>query len=227
VIQDTQSFQSNLPVQRRSLVALPLISPVIESVSPTMTTLGQTLTINGSNFLGDTAADTLVSFNGAQPVPAATVQGNCVRVPVPATLMSGVSSVRVIRNVTFPSSTRPHSGFTSNPAPFQLVPTIQPAATPPFKVNQLNPLTLTLSPVVGNLQTVVVYIGDQAVPMPPTPLTGPTTSATVTVTVPNTVDPGVYPLRVEVDGAQSKLTLDTNPASPTFNKWLPQVEVSA
>jgi hypothetical protein len=47
------------------------------------------------------------------------------------------------------------------------------------------------------------------------------------VDVPATAALGIYPLRVEVDGAQSKLTLDTNPASPTYNQWLPQVEVSA
>jgi hypothetical protein len=33
--------------------------------------------------------------------------------------------------------------------------------------------------------------------------------------------------RVEVDGAQSKLTLDTTSGSPTFGQYLPQVEVSA
>ena len=34
VIQDTESFQSNLPVQQRALVALPLTWPMISSVTP-------------------------------------------------------------------------------------------------------------------------------------------------------------------------------------------------
>ena len=34
-------------------------------------------------------------------------------------------------------------------------------------------------------------------------------------------------LRVEVDGAQSQLTQDSNPSSPSYGQWLPQVEVSA
>ena len=42
VIQDTQSYASNLPVQRRSVLALPLISPLIASVTPAMIASGQT-----------------------------------------------------------------------------------------------------------------------------------------------------------------------------------------
>jgi hypothetical protein len=111
--------------------------------------------------------------------------------------------------------------------PFQLVPVIQLPAALPIQARQGQPLTLTLTPVVGVLQTVVVYIGDQAVPRPPQPVSGPATSAQITVTVPATVAVGTYPLRVEVDGAQSRLTLDSTPGSPTFGQWLPQVRVTA
>jgi hypothetical protein len=233
VIQDTQSFASNLPVQRRSVLALPLISPLIDSITPTMVTLGQTLTITGSNFLGDTAADTTVSFDTGAGVAAATVQESCVRVVVPSTLFAGTHSIRVMRSVTFPSSSRAHPGFASNPAPFQLVPIIQPPTAPPpppaapYQATQGSPFTLTVSPVVGVMQQVVVYIGDQAIPMPPMPLSGPATSVSITVTVPTTIAVGNYPLRVEVDGAQSRLTLDTSSGSPTFGQYLPQVGVSA
>jgi hypothetical protein len=100
-------------------------------------------------------------------------------------------------------------------------------ALPPIKANQGQPLLLTLAPAVGAMQTVVVYIGDQAIPVASRPVTGPPSSTGITVDVPATAALGIYPLRVEVDGAQSKLTLDTNPASTTYNQWLPQVEVSA
>jgi len=229
VIQDTQSYASNLPVQKRSVLALPLISAVIDSITPTMATVGQTITINGSNFLGDTAAGTTVSFDSAPGIAAATVQGSCVRVVVPSTLLAGTHSLRVMRSVTFYSSTTPHAGFASNPVPFQLVPIIQPPSAPaaPYQAKLGNPFTLTLSPAVGVMQQVVVYIGDNAIPMPPMPLSGPPTSATVTVTVPATLSVGNYPLRVEVDGGQSRLTLDTTSGSPTFGQYLPQVGVSA
>jgi hypothetical protein len=227
VIQDTQSYTSNLPVQQRAVLALPLISPMIDAVTPTMVAGGQTMTLNGSNFLGDTAAGTLVSFDSAAGIAAATVQGSCVRVVVPTTLTAGTHNVRVTRTVTFPSSTRPHSGFASNPVPFQLIPVITPAVTPPFKAKLGAPFTLTLSPAVEAIQQVVFYFGDQAVPVPARSLTGPPSQTQITVTVPPALATGTYPIRVEVDGAQSKLTLDTNSGSPTFGQYLPQVEVSA
>jgi hypothetical protein len=227
VIQDTASFQSNRPVQQRALVALPLTGPMISSVTPQMATVGQLITINGSNFLNGPASNTLVSFNGGTPIAAAMVQGNYLRVNVPSSLSAGTGSVSVITNVTFPSSSTPHPCFASSPFPFQLIPTITPPASPPYQATQGSPFTVTVNPQVGVLQNVVVYIGDQAIPQPSLPITGPATSATVTVTVPTSIAAGTYPLRVEVDGAQSQLTQDTNTVSPTFGQWLPQVEVSA
>jgi hypothetical protein len=146
---------------------------------------------------------------------------------VPTTIEAGTCNVRVMCNVTFPSSSVPHPGLASNPVPFQLIPVIQPAAVPPFKATLGNTLTVTVAPPVGSQQIVVVYIGNQAVMLPKgTLVTPPTTSTTVTVTVPGTFPTGISPLRVEVDGAQSQLVQDANSASPTFGQWLPQVQVS-
>jgi Pvc16 N-terminal domain/IPT/TIG domain len=226
VIQNTQSYQSNLPVQTRSLVALPLTGPMISTVSPLMVAPGQIITISGTNFLSGSASDTLVSFNEGPPIAAATVQGNLVHVAAPTTLSAGTCELRVMCNVTFPSGST-HPCFASNAVPFQLLPTIVLPATPPYQATQGEPFAITVNPAIGNMQTVVVYIGDTAIPQTPGPLEPPSSSNTVTITVPSTVAPGTYPLRVEADGAQSQLTRDTNQASPTFGQWLPQVEVSA
>jgi uncharacterized protein (TIGR03437 family) len=227
VIQDTQSYQSNLPVKRRALVALPSIGPVISGVSPTMVAPGQTLTLNGSNFLSSAVADTLVSFDDGTPVPVATVQDDCVKVIVPATIEAGTCNVRVMCNVTFPSSPTAHPCLASNPVPFQLIPVIQPAPVPPYRATQGGPLIVTVSPPVGNQQTVVAYVGNHAILPAQGPLTAPSSSTTVTVTVPATLAVGNYPLRIEVDGAQSQLAQDATKGSPTFGQWLPQVQVSA
>ena len=228
VIQSTQSYQSNLPVRQRSLLALPSIGPVISGVSPSMVAAGQVLTISGSNFLNGAPSNTLISFDEGTPVAVSAVQGNCVRVIVPNTLEAGTCNVRVLCNVTFPSSPTAHPCFASNPVPFQLIPVIQPAGVPPYKATVGGSLTLSVAPAVGNQQSVVVYIGNQAIVLPTAPpTTPPTTSNTVAITVPAAMAVGAYPLRVEVDGAQSQLTQDTNPASPTVGQWLPQVEVSA
>jgi hypothetical protein len=226
VIQGTQSYQSNLPVQTRSLVALPLTGPMISTVSPPMVAPGQMMTISGTNFLGGPPSNTLVSFGEGAPVAASTVQGNLVRVIVPNALAAGTCDLRVMCNVTFPSGST-HPCFASNSVPFQLIPTIVLPATPPYQATQGAPFMITVNPAIGNMQTVVVCIGDTAIPQTPGPLGPPSSTNTATVTIPPAIAPGTYPLRVEVDGAQSQLTQDQNQASPTFGQWLPQAEVSA
>jgi hypothetical protein len=131
---------------------------------------------------------------------------------------------RVQRLVTFPGEPAPRRGFTSSPALFQLLPTIQDAA--PIQATPGSPLTLTVSPPVGRTQQVTVYLGDQGIPMP-TPLPGaPATSPTVTVAVPadipvtGTAAGAGVPIRVEVDGASSLLTQQAG------GQWTPLVQVT-
>lgn len=102
VIQRTDSYTSNLPVQRRSLIALPLQSPVIENFTPPMIAAGQLLTITGNNFLGDSAADTLVSFDSAAGIAPDSVTDTCIRITLPSGLQAGTRSLRIQRQVTFP-----------------------------------------------------------------------------------------------------------------------------
>lgn len=218
VIQDTQAFTSNLPVQTRAVTAVPLLSPVIDSTSPARIAAGQVLTITGSNFIGDSPADTAVSFDGDAGVAPNTVQSNLVRITLPATLAAGTRMVRVQRTITFSSSTTPHRGFSSSPAPFQLIPTIQDAS--PVHATLGSPLTLTLSPDVGRTQQATLYIGDNAIPVDERPTSAPPSSPTIAFPIPTTLSTGLFPLRVEIDGAQSTLNVD---ASGQFS---PQVQVN-
>jgi hypothetical protein len=225
VIRNTQNYQSNRPAQRRAFVALPLAGPTIVSVNPVQAPFGQTLEIAGSNFLAGGPVGTLVVFDQGDPVAPGTIQNDLIRVTPPSTLPAGQRSARLLCNVTFPSkATRP--GFSSNAFPFQLVPKITEPSPAPYTVKQGASLAITVAPAVGSLQTVVVYIGDTAIPLPQIELGPPSSSNTVTVTVSATIAAGVYPLRVEVDGAQSLLTLDETQGSPTQGKWLPQVQVT-
>ena len=216
VIQDTQPFTANLPVQARAVTAVPMQTPVITSLSPLMIAAGQVLTIAGSNFLGASPAATVVSFDSGAGVPADVVRGNLLRVTLPGTLAAGTRTLRVRRMVTFPPSTTSHQGFSSSPAPFQLVPVIQapvPQATPGSS------LTLTLSPAVGRTQQATLYIGDTALPIGERPVTEPASSATITFPIPADFPAGTYPVRVEVDGAQSMLTTTAS------GQFTPQVQV--
>ena len=156
VIQSTQSFTSNLPVQKRSVLALPLQGPVIDSLSPNLLAAGQVLTIIGSNFLGDVASDTLVSFDSAAGIAPDSVQNGSLKITLPGTLQAGTRTVRVQRQVTFPSSVTPHSGFSSSPAPFQLIPTVD--ASSPIIATQGASLGVGISPAVGRAQQATLFI---------------------------------------------------------------------
>jgi hypothetical protein len=217
VIQDTAPVTSALPVRRRRLLALPMQSPVISEISPQMAEGGEVVTITGANFVGQSVSDTMVLFDGVA-VPASLVQGGLLTVTVPATLEAGTRLARVERMVTFPDPATPRRGFTSSPVPFQVVPTIQDPS--PLLATQVGGLTLTVSPPVGYTQQVTVYIGDTAIPVVPVPSPSPPPpSATVTMSSLAGVQPGTYPIRIEVDGASSLL-------AHLGGQWSPQVQVT-
>ena len=225
VIQDTDAYTSNLPVQSRSVLALPLQAPVISNLSPSMIPAGQVLTINGSNFIGNSPADTVVSLDNGPNIPPTIVPpdvvgANFIQVTLPATLQAGTRTLRVIRNVVFPSSATAHRGFSSSPAPFQLIPTIHVVGNNPIPATLGSPLTITVNPAVGPAQQAVLYIGDAAVPIDDR---APGTPASTSLTFPIAADlptgTGTLPIRVEIDGAQSALTL-------VAGVFTPQVTVS-
>jgi hypothetical protein len=224
VIQRAQAFKSNLPVQQRTVTTLPLQAPVIDQVSPAALGAGGMLTITGRNFLGNSAADTLVSFDSAPGIAPSTIQDNCIRVVLPAALQAGTRSLRVVRNIVYPAAPTPHTGFASSSARFQLIPMITNA--PPITVTRGSTLTLQLSPSVGQTQQATLYVGDNALPIEERPVGGPTTAPTLDFAIPSTFPAGTFPLRVAIDGASSALTLDTTSGSPTQGQFLPQVQVT-
>lgn len=224
VIQDTNTYASNLPVQTRSVMVLPMQSPVIDSIVPGAVAAGGTFTVLGSNFVGDASSQTLVSIDGAAGIAPATLQSKALRVTLPSILQAGTRLLRVQRTVTFPTSSKPHAGFSSSPMPFQLLPTITNAT--PNPVAQSGSVTITVSPSVGSMQQATLYIGDIAIPIDQRPTSAPPTSSTLVFPLANTVPVGTYPLRIEIDGAQSRLSLDTTTGSPTFGQYLPQLQVT-
>ncbi|HTQ30648.1 MAG TPA: Pvc16 family protein [Opitutaceae bacterium] len=229
LIQDTSTVKSNLPVQSRNVLALAQRPPVLKSISPANPAVGDMLTLTGSYFLGDKASDTMVQFDDVLPlVPAASVQDSCVRVKMPATLPAGVRSVRVVRRVSFGVSTDPHAGYSSNSLQFFFVPTITTA--PPITAAVNTTLSLAVTPPVGREQQVALMVGDYAAPLPARPPTAPDFSSTLNFPIPADfpyrTPPAALPLRIQVDGAQSKLTLDQTTGSPTYGQFLPQATIT-
>jgi hypothetical protein len=228
LIEETQSFKSNLPVQSRNVLTLPWQSPIIDNVTPQPIGSGEMLTITGRNFIGDSPADTLISFDEQSPVAPDTIQPGCIRIRIPSSLQAGVRTLQIVRNVRFGTSSDPHPGFFSSATPFLLAPTITNAA--PITTATGTVFTLSVTPPVGSSQEAVLLIGDTAIPIPSRPISGPATSSTLDFPIPtglvHPTPPAGLPLRVQIDRSQSRLTLDTIMGSPTFGQYLPQVEVS-
>ena len=228
LVQEKLPFKSNLPVQSRNVKALPLAAPIIENINPASVAVGEVLTITGRNFVGDSAADTLIAFDDDPPFSPDSVQSTVLRVTIPGTLQAGMRTVRVVRNVSFGIPSDPHKAFASSPAQFLLMPAIQNAS--PVAAAVATPLTLNVKPAVGRTQRASLFVGDFALELDARPTTDPPSSSTLTFKIPanfpHTNPATALPLRLAVDGVQSKLTLDSNPASSTFGQFLPQAKVS-
>ncbi|HUI56738.1 MAG TPA: DUF4255 domain-containing protein [Bryobacteraceae bacterium] len=228
LIEETLPFKSNLPVQSRNVLAQPMQGPTIDNVAPAIVAVGDVLTITGQDFIGDSPADTLVAFDQNPPVAPDTLQGNTIRITIPNTLLPGVRGVRVVRNVRFGTPSDPHTGFSSSSALFGLMPTITNAT--PVAAAVGTPLTINVTPNVGQSQRATLFIGDFAIQLDARPPSAPPSSGSLQFNIPAsfpyTKPPTALPLRLQVDSVDSSLTLDQNPASPTFGQFLPQAQVS-
>jgi len=84
-----------------------------------------------------------------------------------------------------------------------------------------------VTPPVGREQRVVLLVGDQAIARSAPAVNDPATTSSVGFPVPLNFPTGTFLLRVQVDGAESPLEVDTNPASPTFNQYIgPKVTIT-
>jgi hypothetical protein len=223
LVQRAGTTRASLPVQTRNILVQPLERPIIEDVSPGMAAAGELLTIRGRHFVGEAVADTLVSFDDAAPLVPDLVQDRVVRVTLPTTLLAGVRMVQIKRNIRFGAPTDPHAGLVSNPATFMLLPAI---VAPPAIAQAGTTLTLTISPPVGRRQRAAVLIGGQSVEIEPRPLSAPDTSATLGFPIPAGFTPVPAPgapLRVRIDGAESRITLDTSLVPPAY---VPRITVT-
>jgi hypothetical protein len=224
LIQDKQPVKSNLPVQIRTVKALPLQSPTIDTLLPTIIGTGEVLTISGRNFIGEVVSDTLVAFDNNPGLVPDAVGPAAIRIKIPANLPAGVHSVRVVRNVSFGSSSDPHPGLSSSLVPFLLVPTITDAS--PIAATAGTNLTIHITPPVERIQTASLFIADYCIEIDARPQSAPPTSSSLVFPIPaDAPHPVTVPVRVQVEIAQSRLTLDNNSGSPTFGQFLPQIKV--
>ncbi len=183
-----------------------------------------------------TLSDTLhllAGINGAQVVQQI----------VYGTPLDPKSSLDELKAPVKPLPSDPHSGFESNIMPFVLSPTITRDNTGIFNITpeevggHTAKLTITLSPEVGKSQRVVLLLDEFNPPTTRAALAysfnapprdkpnDPPTSPSIAIPI-SGVALGQYLVRVQVDGAESQLTMDTDKNSPTFNQFNgPQVAI--
>jgi len=206
----------SLPVQTRNILVQPMEQPVIDDIAPAMVAVGEVLRLRGRHFVGELASDTTVTFDGATVVTPDLVQDRFIRVTAPATLLAGVRMIQVTRAVRFGAPTDPHVGPQSNPATFMLLPQI---VTPPASVARGATLSLTINPPVGRRQRASLLIGSQSVELEPRPLSAPDTATTLNFPIPSDFTPVPAPgapLRVRIDGAESRVTLNNALIPPAY-----------
>ncbi|HKU49645.1 MAG TPA: DUF4255 domain-containing protein [Nitrososphaera sp.] len=208
-----------------------LKSPAIESIEPRILEYAPDASIV---ILGNSlnAPSVSVGFNDNldQKVNGGSVSDRRAVVPIPAEIEPGIQKVS-INHYLGPQKDEQAFGkrsvLKSNAYPFVLAPRI--LSPRQGKVAKGKELTIDFEPPVSKEKTVFAYLGDMAIPA--THVKGPKASGdskvgSVKLIVPADTAPGVYLLRVAVDGATSILVRDENPRSPTFKKSVgPYIEV--
>lgn len=205
LIESRKSLRPALPVRERRLHVVQLRRPRIESITPQITLKGGALTIAGQSLKG---AVTKVAF-GSTLVDPAAVSDQQITVNAPASLFSGVNTLKVVHPLDLGTAVEPHGGFESNVVAFILAPEIK--TPPPINAARGATLTLAIDPPVGRAQRVALLVGDRAITIPPRPSGGPATTTNLDFPIPADFPTGTFLLRAQVDGADSPLGVNIVP----------------
>jgi hypothetical protein len=206
---------------------------------------GTTLHIRGQRLRGEVTGVTVggVAVGPLAVAPEDTeIELPLTTPPVPAeALRAGVVGVQVVHQRLLGTPPMPHRGPESNVMPFVLRPTLVAAAlenpAPDVDGSRSGELRLTLDPPVGKRQRVVVLLNELVTASPPAPVptrppraysfeapsrdlpAAPDSSAVIVVPI-QRVRPDDYLVRVQVDGAESLLTLGALPATPAIQQYV-------
>jgi hypothetical protein len=246
LIESQKATRPTLPVRERIVKAVPFQRPTIDAIESVTgmndpIVASSTIVIKGRELRG---AITSVMIGGIEFVPAPGDLGaDQIKInlsPVPSgVLRAGVQTVQVVHEVDLGKPPVAHRGVESNVAAFVLHPTLTPA--PPLTVSRAAGLTLTFDPKVGRSQRVTLLLGERNPPpgtparafSVPAPAENGITTAGQTDTAPiqfviTDVALGEYFVRVQVDGAESALNVDTTSGSPTENQFTgPLLKINA
>jgi hypothetical protein len=236
-VEGDETPQRALPVRARNLYVSPFRQPVIERVmsmeSEDMSAsadqpilAGHTLAILGNHLKGDL---TMVRIGGAEVQPE-TAEEDRIEIallspPLPLHLLrAGAQGIQVVHEMMIGTPPVPHRGVESNVLAFVLRPAIMSTEVSELKrTGSLVSATLSLkvSPAIRKGQRVGLLLNEIAsVPAAYSfyPKACNEDSDKVTVYI-HGVKPGRYLVRIQVDGAESLLLVDSDQRSSTYNQY--------
>ncbi|NJD75633.1 MAG: DUF4255 domain-containing protein [Candidatus Methanoperedens sp.] len=225
MIESEDSPQKALPVRDRNVYVMPFRQPVIERIvskdgeeKPIFS--DSTILIHGKKLRGDI---TKVRIGGIDIQPlSGNIRDTHISMQLPPGLHAGILGVQVFHQIMMGTPPVPHKGVESAIVPFVLYPSITDNIDVTEYPEDGQDLTIKLKPTLGKKQRVALMMnplpGNEGISYYFTAVSRNEDSDSITIRVSN-VEPGDYLVRVQVDGAQSPLIVDTNPASPTFNQY--------
>jgi hypothetical protein len=220
LIEEEEDVRPSMPVQARDFRGSPFRQPLIETVESadgpqTPIVSGGTVVVRGRDLVGDV---TRLRIAGRDFVPASE-SATQLTLPVPDDLAAGVLAAQVVQLMALGDPPVPHSAVESNVAAFVLRPTVEPFSS--VKVNATTEVTVDVLPTARAGQRASLLLNDQpgkgadAHRFTLDPLTSDTTQLLFVV---SRVDPGLYVLRVQIDGAES-------PIAFAAGRWTPEVSI--
>lgn len=224
LIESDDSFMTPLPVRLRNLYIetfrQPLVEEVVAAAGDEKPILAQTsIRVRGVRLHGDTTS----LIVGGQDVVPTSVADTEILATLPAGLRAGPQGLQVIHQRRMGTPDQPHRGVESNVVPFVLVPeitqsggiydvTVGPVSTETINGQTVHSadVTVKVKPQVGKEQRVLLLLNEStttdpdAYSFPVKPLTADTATLVFHV---RRARPGTYLVRVQIDGAESRLEL--------------------
>jgi hypothetical protein len=212
LIESDDTPQAALPVRERNVYAIPFKFPAIEAIASQdgedrPIVASSTLVVTGKQLQGDV---TLILLGGIERTPL-TVSNTQLAVPVSSDLRAGVQGLQVLHQIMIGTPAAPHRGVQSNVAAFVLRPEITSVSASSTQV------TVVVTPTIGMDQRVTVLLNERTSTDPAAyTFNAPARPADAhSIDIPiSGVRAAEYFVRIQVDGAESILDVDTT--SPTF-----------
>jgi hypothetical protein len=217
LIESAQTPIPALPVRERTIAIAPFRNPTILSVGAVSGPLdpiepGTIVAIRGQQLA---VSRTMVRLGSGLYSPATTSDTE-VTLPIPADLRAGIVSVQIVQQTAVGAPAALRNTVESNAAAFVLRPTISLEAV------TASSISIGVTPAVRAGQRATLVLNDTNAAAPAAYAFDIIAAAdTSALAFPITdVPAGSYVMRLQVDGAQSVLTVDLTAGSATFDRYI-------